>query len=198
MSQRLGEDDDRTGRRGWDDDLGRVLGVVLDSPRRLIAALVAAGDAAEAAVVRTGVGEVPGDDDQAVQHAVFGRVVALAWRQVRGDGRGAEVGMQTAALHALAHAHAVEAVEAEAVAQPQPQNGHDRRMVEQVAEGLAPLQEPRGGAADGGRTAEARALAGLGDFALVEQGVEGVELIFVESVFDDYVALEIEEVLLEF
>ena len=91
---------------------------------------MAAGDTAEATVLRPSISEIPGNDDEALEHLSGRGVVALSGVGAGGERGGAVVRVQLAPLHALGHAHAVEAVEAEAVAEAEAQDGHDGGVVE--------------------------------------------------------------------
>ena len=78
----------------------------------------------------------------------------------------------------------------------QPQDGQEALVVEEVAEGRPPLQEP--GTLGRGPAGVAEALDALlvGQVPGVDQLVEGGQLPGVEDVLDDQVAPQVEEVLL--
>ena len=105
-------------------------------------ALVAARHAAESAMFAAGIGQRPGDHDEALVDLAAAEGVVFAGRDILVGGGGAVIGVQTAVSHALAHDHAVEPIEAESIAQAQAQHGHDGGVIEQVAEGLAQLRKP--------------------------------------------------------
>ena len=91
------------------------------------------------------------------------------------------------------HVHAVDSVEAEAVAEAKAQDWHDLVVVQEIDEGLAPFEEA--GAVGG--AAEALRLTGGGELLRVQEAVECFDFRRGEGVFDNQVALDVEEVLQE-
>ena len=193
MGQGLGEEDGRAGGCFGDDDAGRVFGGFVDLLGELVVAFVAAGNAAEAALSRAGVGEAPGYDDETVVDLVVaeGDVFTLVRACCRGGG--SVVGMEASAGHAFLHVHAVDSVEAEAVAEAKAQDWHDLVVVQEIDEELAPFEEA--GAVGG--AAEALRLTGGGQLLHVQEAVECFDFRRGEGVFDNQVALDVEEVLQE-
>ena len=190
----LGEQNGGSRRRVGDDDEGRFIGRVEDLFRQSVMAFVTAGDAAEPAVIRPGVCEAPRDDDEPVGYLVLGKVIVLALHRV-GDGRHrAVVRVQAPPFHARFHVHAVDAVEAKAIAQSEAQNGHDCRVVEEIAKGLAPLQKTR----STWRAAKSLDFSGRRQLLLVKQGVERFDFVRAQGVFNHEIALQVEQVLLCF
>ena len=189
-----------------------VVFAVANLPRQLDVAVVAAGNAAQAARLRAAVAEVEGRHAEAVQRLEGRLRVELPWFGAGEGFRGAVVRVQTAARHPGAHPHAEDAVEAEAVAQLRAHHRHRRRVVHQVDEGLAPVEKARTRAVGAAGHAEAVGAVGaarivLAPFlpilrhfrqALVENGVQRRHLRGVEHVLDDEVALQVVEVVSQF
>lgn len=194
VRQGLGEQNRRPRGRVGDDHVGRFLGRVKYLLGQSVMAFVAAGNTAEPPVIRPRVCEAPRDDHEPVGDFVFGKVIVLALCGI-GDGRHrAVVRVQASPVHARFHVHAVDAVEAKAIAQSEAQNGHDFRVVEEVAKGLAPLQKPwpiR-------RAAKPLALSRRGQLSLVKQGVERCDFVRAQHVLNHDIALQVEQVLLCF
>ena len=186
VSQGFGKQSNRASRGRGDNHTGGLFGRVGNRLRQDKIALVATGDAAKAAVVRAGVGQVPSRHDKAVEDLVVAQRMVLARLRPGGGRRGTVVAMQGSSGHAVAQTQAVDPVEAEAIAQAEAQYGHDLRMVEQVNEGLAPVQKAR---AVGGGT---KAVALCRRQVRVEQVVESGHLLDVEDVFEHQIALHIE------
>ena len=191
VGQGLGEEDGRAGGSLGDDDAGRVLGGFVDLLWQLVVALVAAGNAAEAAFTRAGVGEAPGDDNEAVVDLVVAEGDEFAMVCSCGRGGRTVVGVETSAGHSFFHEHAVDSVEAEAVAETKTQDWHDCFVVKQIDEGLAPFEE----AGSVGGAAEALGLAWGGELLDVQQAVERLDFRRGEGVFDYQVALDVEKIL---
>ena len=190
----LGEQNGGSRRRVGDDDEGRFIGRVKYLFWQSVMAFVTAGDAAEPAVIRPGVCEAPRDDDEPVGYLVLGKAIVLALHRV-GDGRHrAVVRVQAPPFHARFHVHAVDAVEAKAIAQSEAQNGHDCRVVEEIAKGLAPLQKTR----SSWRAAKSLDFSGRRQLLLVKQGVERFDFVRTQGVFNHEIALQVEQVLLCF
>lgn len=186
VGQGFGKQSNRASRGRGDDHAGGLFRRVGNGLRQFEMALVATGNAAKAAVVRPGVGQVPSCHDKAVEDLVVAQGVVLARLRPGGGRRGAVVAVQAASGHAVAQTQAVDPVEAKAIAQAEAQHGHDLGMVEQVDEGLAPVQKAR--AAGGGTKAVA-----LGRRQVrVEQVVEGGHFPGVKDVFEHQIALHVE------
>ena len=144
---------------------------------------MAAGHAAEAAVVRPHVGQVVRGDEQPAVHAAVAEVVG----HDRTVGRAAAVQPGADRAEAAADDVQVDVVQAEAVPQHLAQAGLDPGVVDDVQERLAPAQH----------VAEAmgRVVRGhLGRDALVQECVHRPDLVGIERVRDPQVALQIEQV----
>src|SRR5262249_10173363 len=148
-----------------------------------IIALVAAGDAAEATVCRTGVGQVPGDDGEPVIHPVPPEMVILRWvvRRV--------AAMERQRPRPLSQVDAVIVIEPEAVAAEDREARQDGGRVQQTAERLAPAQEAA-------EAAFAALQAWLRQRLLVDPPVQRAHLIRRQDIFQDQVSLQIEQILL--
>ena len=186
VSQSLGEQGDRASRGRGNNHTGGLFRRVGNRLRQYEIALVAAGNAAKSAVVRTGVGQIPSCHDEAVEDLVVAQGIVLARLRSRGGRCWAVVAVQDASGHAVAQTQAVDPVEAEAIAQAEAQYGHNLGVVEQVDEGLAPVQKAR---ASGGGT---KAVALCRRQVRVEQVVESGHFFGVEDVFEHQIALHVE------
>src|SRR5204862_7673704 len=105
--------------------------------------LVASGNAPESAVRRAAIGEIPGRDREPLVDAVAGKVKALSGPSVGVQRRRPVVRMHASHGLALVHANPVEAIEPEAVPEPEAKNGHDRLMIQEATERLTPVEEAR-------------------------------------------------------
>ena len=186
VSQGLSEQSDRASRGRRDDHTGGLFGRVDNGLWQFEIALVTTGNAAKAAVVRPSVGQVPSRHDKAVEDLVIAQGIVLARLRSRGGRRWAVVAVQDPSGHAVAQTQAVDPVEAEAIAQAEAQYRHNLGVVEQVDEGLAPVQKAR---AVGSGT---KAVALCRRQVCVEQVVESDHFLGVEDVFEHQIALHVE------
>src|SRR6185295_9693197 len=97
----------------------------------------------------------------------------------------------------LVHAEPVETVQPEAVPEPEAKNGHDRLVIQQATERLAPVEEPVIRSVLAGRGAKADALARAGELLRIDQPIQLVHLRRLQDVVDHEIAVKIEQVLLQ-
>src|SRR4030095_546652 len=111
---------------------------------------------------RSGLGKIPGHDGEPLVDAVGGKMKAFP-RFGEGVARRCPV-VRVHGPHGLPllHADPVQTVQPETVPESKTKNGHDRLMIQQATEGLAPIEEAmvRSMQASGG--AKANAFAGAG------------------------------------
>src|SRR5215470_10874991 len=141
MHDRLGEQYDRPRRDLRNGHAGRLFRGLVDLARHLEVALVTPGDTPESPAARPGIGKVPGHDREPLVDAVGGKVKALAW-----PGEGIESRSSVVRMHGphglpLVHADPVETVQPKAVPESKTKNRHDRLMIQQATEWLAPVEE---------------------------------------------------------
>src|SRR5215470_1875913 len=141
MHHRFGEQYDRPRRDLRNDHAGGLFRSFVDPARHLEVAFVTAGNTPESPAVWSGVGKIPGHDREPLVDAVGGKVKALAW-----PGEGVERRSSVVRMHGphglpLVHADPVETVQPKAVPESKTKNRHDRLMIQQATEWLAPVEE---------------------------------------------------------
>ena len=99
--------------------------------------------------------------------------------------------MEQPSRHPLLHVHPVDSVQPEAVTQPEAQYWHNPMIVQQIAEGLPPLEEA--GAVRG--PAKALRLTRCRQLLYIQQAVERRDFSLVKCIFYHQIALHIEEIL---
>src|SRR5262249_32897586 len=104
-------------------------------------ALVTAGDAPESAVRRSGIGKIPGGDDETLVDAVGGEVKALPWLDEDVARRSPVVRMHRPHGLPLLHPDPVETVQPKAVPESKAENWQDRFVIEQTTERLTPVEK---------------------------------------------------------
>src|SRR5262249_56485452 len=96
----------------------------------------------------------------------------------------------------LLHADSVEAVQPEAVSETEAKNWHDRLMIQQATERLAPVEEAMIRSVPAGRGAKANAFA-RGEALRIDRAIQLGHLRRAENVVNHQIAVQIEEVLLQ-
>src|SRR6185436_4351647 len=197
VHHRLGEQHDRARRDLRNDDAGGLLRSLVDLARHLEVALVTSGDAPESAVGRSSIRETPGRDHESFVDAVGGELEALSRLDERVESRGPVVRVHGPHGLALVHADPVEAVEPEAVAEPQAKHRHDRLVIQQATERLPPVEEAVILSMLAGRGPEADFLAGAGELRSIDQPIQLGHLRRLQDVADHQITVKIEEILLQ-
>ena len=202
VSQSLREDDGRP--RGGRDLLNHPV-VCFEPgnvPRGNVVGLVAAGDTGESSVAGVRVGQVPPHDRQATAHPAVVKLIEV------GEVIDGSASVLDVTLSARFHHDAVDVVDSETVPEDLDEGWHDTWMGKQVAERLTPRLGPGEhpvqvapplAALQLGRTAGQQGVP-LPDSntggVFVDGFVQHVHLVARESVFDDEVAVNVEEIFL--
>src|SRR5207244_7984850 len=95
------------------------------------------------------------------------------------------------------HANPVEAIQPEAVPEPEAKNRHDRLMIQQATERLTPVEEAMIRSVLSGGRAEADAFARAGQPLRIDQSIQLGQLRRPKHVVNHQIALKIEQVLLQ-
>ena len=193
----LGEQHDRPGRYFRNDHARGVFRGLVNLPRHLEAALVTPGNTPESPVCRSAIGEIPGRDRESLVDPVGGKVKALSR-----PGEGVRRRRSVVRVHdshglALVHADPVEAVQPEAVPEPEAKNGHDHLVIQQATERLPPVEEAMIRSVLSGGRPEADAFARARQPLRVDQSIQLRQLGRAQHVVNHEIALKIEQVLLQ-